>query len=93
MQQPSLMMSSAPLRADKAGGDVAGWLLGVHRSCCVLCVISDVGKWSKMTVFEKWWRGDMPPKGAAFYQLCVWDEITLLDSVSCGSMFYSYMSK
>lgn len=52
-----------------------------------------VGKRSKVTVTEKQGKGDGPPRGAAFYQLCAWDAVTSRDFVSCGSVFYSYRSE
>lgn len=39
------MVSLAVLRADKAGGDVAGWLLvGDIQAVLNVCVTGDVGK-------------------------------------------------
>lgn len=65
MQQPSLMVSLAALRADKAGGDVAGWLLtGDTQAVLNVYVTGDVGKGGKVTVTEQQCRDDLHPKGA-----------------------------
>lgn len=58
-------MSLGALRADKAGGDGAGWLLtGDTQAVLSVCVTGDVGKGCKVTVTEQQCRDDLHPKGA-----------------------------
>lgn len=65
MQQPFLRVSLGALRADKAGRDVAGWLLvGDTQPVLNVCITSDVGKGGKVTVTEQHCRGDLHPKDA-----------------------------
>lgn len=66
MQQPLLSsVSLGALRADRAGRDVAGWLLvGDTQAVLSVCITGDVGKGGEVTVTEQQCWGDLHPKDA-----------------------------